>query len=182
MIHVYNYNNIFIMNISELFSAKTNARDILQKTYNLPQKSKVLIGVSLDTESTHFLLPWLKVLPVNFIIFWKEITHIDAHNISYASLKDSFDMLWIDAIFWNHMHTDIQEAMKIWIVPIIHHGNKLWNKLTEFEPIHGTGNSYLYEDASIWSSYYCLIRYIENHNFSYDNRNLVKNVIETYNT
>ncbi|MCH8518227.1 hypothetical protein LAT59_00475 [Candidatus Gracilibacteria bacterium] len=166
------------MNISELFTSKTEARDILKDRYNLPKRSKVLIALSFtDSDITNFLLPGLEVLPVNFIIFGKGISTIQAKNITYIDSKENFDMMGVDAIFGNCEDIILEKKMRLGVVPIMNQKNYLGKILSEFQPARGEGNAYLYEDNSPWSAYYALIRYIENHNFPYDNRNLVKNVV-----
>ena len=167
------------MNISELFAKKTDARDKLKSQFWLPKRSKVLIAVSFsDIQMMNFLIPWLAVLPVNFLVFGKENTKFEAKNIKYIDSKDNFDMTWVDALLWSCEDMIIEKEMRLWVVPILNQKNYLGKILSEFEPARWEGNCYLYENDSAWSAYYALVRYIENHNFPYDNRNLVKNVVE----
>ena len=39
------------------------------------------------------------------------------------------------------------------------------------------GNAYLYDEDNEWSVFYALARYLENYKISFDNKNLVKNVL-----
>ena len=166
------------MNTSEMLTSKADAREKIKAQYNLPKRSKILVAVSFsNTSMTDFLLAWLEVLPVNFIVFWTGINKINAKNIVYSDSKENFDMLWIDALLWNCENIILEKKMRLWVVPIMNAKNYLWKILSEFNPARGEWNSYLYEDNSSWSAYYALIRYIENHNFPFDNRNLIKNVI-----
>jgi glycogen synthase len=40
------------------------------------------------------------------------------------------------------------------------------------------GNGYIFEKNNKWEIFYALTKYLENYKFPYDNRNLVKNVLE----
>ena len=44
--------------------------------------------------------------------------------------------------------------------------------------ISNTWNSFLYDSDIMWSMFYALVGYLENSKFSFDNKNLVKNVLE----
>lgn len=67
--------------------------------------------------------------------------------------------------------------MQLGVTPLINEKNYLGSILQEFSAGRGEGNAYLYEKGNSWSAYYALVRYLENHKFPYDNRNLVKNVL-----
>lgn len=166
------------MTLSEVLAGKTVARDEYKSTYSLPRRSKILIAVHFtDTTMTKKILEWLEILPANFIVFWENLEKIEAKNISYSNTINSFDMQWIDAIMCNCEDVSLESAMKLWVVPIVNENNYLGKILQEFHPGRAEGNAYLYEKDSHWSAYYALVRYLENHKFPYDNRNLVKNVV-----
>ncbi len=165
------------MNISELIQAKTELRDEYKSTYSLPRRSKILIGVHFtDSSITNAIIDGLWELPANFIIFGKDINKSDAKNICYSDDHSKIDMKGIDAMLCNCDDIKLEEIMKLGTVPIINNNNYLWKILQEFHPGRAEGNSYIYENNSYWSAYYALVRYLENHKFPYDNRNLVKNV------
>lgn len=166
------------MTLSELLATKTIARDEHKSRYSLPRRSKILIAVHFtDIEMTNNVLKWLEILPANFIVFWKSVEKIEAKNISYSDSHENFNMQWIDAIMCNCSDILLESIMKKWTVPIINENNYLGKILQEFHPGRAEWNAYMYEKDSYWSAYYALIRYLENHKFPYDNRNLVKNVI-----
>lgn len=166
------------MTLSEVLAGKTVARDEYKSQFSLPRRSKILIAVHFtDSEITKNILEWLKILPANFIIFWKNLDKIEAKNISYSDSHTDFDMQWIDAITCNCSDISLESIMKKWVVPIVNDNNYLGKILSEFHPGRAEGNAYLYENNSHWSAYYALVRYLENHKFPYDNRNLVKNVV-----
>lgn len=166
------------MTLSEVLAGKTVARDEYKSTYSLPRRSKILIAIHFSENNvTNKILEWLEVLPANFIVFWKNIDKIDSKNISYNDSIVDFNMQWIDALVCNCEDISLESIMKLWVVPIVNNNNYLGKILGEFHPGRAEWNAYLYENNSHWSAYYALIRYLENHKFPYDNRNLVKNVV-----
>lgn len=166
------------MNFSELTWQKTQARDTNKSTYNFPRRSKILVGIHFtQTKMTQKILSGLAILPANFIIFWDIDKQVDAKNIAYKKSHEDFDMVGIDAMLCDCDDIKLEKIMEIWVVPIVNEKNYLGKILSEFHPGRAEGNAYLYEDDSYWSAYYALIRYLENHKFPYDNRNLVKNVV-----
>jgi len=164
--------------IQDILSSKTDARDSAKSKYNLPKRSKILIGVQLGkTSVTEKLLDGLSILPANFIIISSEKVDISEKNITQTDSLNSLDINSLDALVWECSDIKIESVMKSGAVPIVNCKNYLWKILSEFHPGRAEGNAYLYEDDSHWSVYYAIIRYLENHKFPYDNRNLVKNVL-----
>lgn len=166
------------MNISELLHQKEEKRDELKVRFDLPRRSKILIAVHFtEKEISRQLLDGFAVLPANFIVFGSDVEQHDGKNICFQKSHESFDMTWIDAILWDCNDIKLEKVMQMGVTPLINDKNYLGSILQEFSPWRGEGNAYLYEKGSMWSAYYALIRYLENHKFPYDNRNLVKNVV-----
>ena len=165
------------MTLSEILAGKTVARDEYKSEYSLPRRSKILIAVHFtESDMTDEVIKGLSILPANFIIFWKDIKEVEGKNLTYKKSHENFDMQWVDAIICNCNDISLESVMKKWVVPIVNEKNYLGKILQEFHPGRAEGNAYLYEDNSSWSAYYALVRYLENHKFPYDNRNLIKNV------
>lgn len=164
--------------IQDIQSSKTEARDTIKSTYNMPRRSKILVWIVINKKTiTHELIEWLSILPANFIIFGKNKSDIDEKNITFIDSIDGYDMNSLDSIVCSCEDIKIESLMEVWVVPIVNEKNYLGKILTEFHPGRAEWNAYLYEDTLYWSAYYALIRYLENHKFPYDNRNLVKNVL-----
>lgn len=162
----------------DIISHKLEARDAFKAMHNLPKRSKILVGIHLHNKVlTSDIANWLNILPANFVVFWKNKWDVEEKNIVFLSSKEDFDLSTLDAIVCNCDDVKIEKAMEVGVVPIVNEKNYLGKILTEFHPGRAEGNAYLYEDTSYWSAYYALIRYLENHKFPYDNRNLVKNVL-----
>ena len=39
-------------------------------------------------------------------------------------------------------------------------------------------NSYLYDTLNEWSIFYSIVRYLENYKYTYDNKSLIRNVLD----
>jgi len=166
------------MGIQDLISSKTEARDELKTKHNLPRRSKILIGIKLwKTSVSKEFISGLSILPANFIVFSEKKIELDEKNIRIQDSESLCDMNGFDAFISECSDIKIEKLMEAGVVPIVNSGNYLWKILSEFHPWRAEGNSYLFESWSHWSAYYALIRYLENHKFPYDNRNLVKNVL-----
>lgn len=169
------------MNITECFTKKNTQKDTLKSKYNIAKKYKIIIAVSFENNDIcENILEWLTFLPAYFMILGKaEKQEIQSENIFYidASTLDS-EIFAFDAILTDGNNIDLKAYMHAWITPIIYTQNYFKSLLQEFSPSRGEGNAYMYTEINIWSIYYALTRYLENHNFPYDNRNLVKNVLQ----
>jgi hypothetical protein len=66
----------------------------------------------------------------------------------------------------------------MWIVPIIFKKHHLTSLLTEFNAAKVEGNAYIFGNDALCDIYYAIIRYLENYKFPYDNKALVKNILD----
>ena len=165
------------MSISDILSLKTEHRDELKYRYELPKRSNILVWVHLSNEKhTKKILDGLEILPASFIVFWYIDEDNERKNVTFVEDHNKFDMTWLDAILWDCDDIKLEKVMEIWVVPLVNENSYLWKILQEFHPGRAEWNAYLFKKWSYWSAYYALVRYLENHNFPYDNRNLVKNV------
>ncbi len=166
------------MNISELLHQKEEKHDELKVLCDLPRRSKILIAVHFtEKEISEKLLDGFAVLPANFIVFWTDIMEHSAKNVAFIKSHEGFDMTWIDGMLGDCTDIKLEKIMQLGVTPLINEKNYLGSILQEFSAGRGEGNAYLYEKGNSWSAYYALVRYLENHKFPYDNRNLVKNVL-----
>ena len=166
------------MSITDIISKKTEHRDALKLKYDLPKRSKILVGVYFSNEKlSKKILDGLEILPANFVIFDYKFEKEERKNIAFEKTHKGFDMEGIDAILCDCEDIKLEKLMETGVVPLVNENNYLWKILQEFHPGRAEWNAYLYEKWSHWSAYYALVRYLENHKFPYDNRNLVKNVV-----
>lgn len=167
------------MNLSELLEEKRKNNSILKWNYFPKSKFKAIALVNLSNkELIDKLIVWIKMLPVNFIFIWNDENTTNDSNIFRAKnisedLESGFDF-----IVWDNEITNLKHFIMKWISPIIQENNYLSSVLEEFNPIKVTWNAYLYKEMDEWSIFYAIVRYLENYKFPYDNRNLVKNLLE----
>lgn len=166
------------MNFSEVITSKTESRDKIKSKYNLPKRSKILVWIHFtNNKITSKILDGLAILPANFVVFGAKTEEHEGKNIIFQKDLEDIDMNGIDAMLCDCEDMHLGKIMESGVVPIVNENNYLGKILQEFHPWRAEGNAYLYEQGSFWSAYYALTRYLENHKFPYDNRNLVKNIV-----
>lgn len=166
--------------LTEILNEKKRQAESIKNKYKLLKKNKILGVVVIDNKELLWeLLTWLSILPIDLIVLTKE--ELKQHN-SMIYLNDIADntMFWVDFIICDNCMWKLWDYLKKWIVPIVSKNNYLNNILNEFNPVKSEWNAFFYEEWNVWSIFYAVIRYLENHKFPYDNRNLVKNVIDIY--
>lgn len=167
------------MNLSELLEEKRKNSAILKGNYFPKSKAKAIALVKLvNNEISEKLINGIKNLPINFIFISNEAKEIDLQNIVFIhkiaeDLESGFDF-----IVWDNEIDNLKHFIGKWISPIVPENNYLSSVLEEFNPIKVTWNSYLYKEENEWCIFYAIIRYLENYKFPYDNRNLIKNLLE----
>ncbi|PID86240.1 hypothetical protein CSB08_01450 [Candidatus Gracilibacteria bacterium] len=166
------------MNISQLLKEKKLNSRLIKENYNFLKKNKAL-GIILisDINVLEQLLVGCRALPVNFVVYTKNNFDIDANNIVFSEsdeINSGFDFIVTD----NNV-VGIDNYLKKGIVPIIPEKNYMRSILKEFNPMKNEGNSFFYDNSDAWSIFYSIVRYLENYKFSFDNKNLVKNVFNT---
>ena len=165
------------MSITTILKEKSANRNKLFLDYKLKNK-KLPIGIVLlkDDLIDQVLIDALNILPANFIISWKNKNFDNNHNIAF--LDDNFQNSGFDFVVCDDCEDDIMKYMRKWAVPIIYSAHTLSNLLSEFNAAKVEGNAYIFENNNLCDIYYAIIRYLENYKFSYDNKALVKNVLD----
>ena len=167
------------MSFSELLKQKKINHDAIVNKYKLLKKNKPLWLIDLKDEKVlKLLLNWLEKLPSNFIVLhhhWRKPS-INSQNIFITS--EQLDSVWFDFVVCDDCNDNLSDYIKKLVVPIINEDNHMSSILKEFNAIKNEWNSYLYKDKDEWSIFYALVRYLENYKFSFDNKNLVKNLFE----
>ncbi len=164
------------MTLASILKNKKENKDKLLKMYNLNDSKKALWILVLSNDLINqVLLDALKILPANFIVISKEELVFDK-NISKSSsiLQDS----WLDFIVCDECEDNLMKYLKLWVVPIIYKQHHITNLLSEFNAAKVEWNSFIFENNTLCDIYYAIIRYLENYKFSYDNKSLVKNVLD----
>lgn len=160
-----------------IFAEKKKYSKILKDYFKFTTKNKATGLIVLNNaQDIDFLLDGLEILSCDFVV---KTQHEMAQKLNVVTAQDvKKDLLqWFDFILTDNEASSLQEYFTSGITPILPSNNHLSSILKEFDPLSSEGNSFLYQDANKWSMYYALIRYLENYKFPYDNRNLVKNVV-----
>lgn len=159
-----------------IFKEKTQAKIKLLKNNNLDNKKLALWLLVIDEELIdNVLFDALKILPANFVINTKLDFDKNLNNISFTNWK--IDSLWYDFIVSLDDKINIKSHMKDWVVPILWKNNSIFKLLNEFDASKVEWNAFLFEDNNLCDIYYAIIRYLENYKFPYDNKALVKNIL-----
>lgn len=166
--------------LTEILNEKKRQAESIKNKYKLLKKNKILGVVVIDNnELLGNLLNGLSILPIDLIVLTKDEFKQYNSMIYLDSIADN-TMFWVDFIICDNCMWKLWDYLKKWIVPIVSKDNYLNNILNEFNPVKSEWNAFFYEEWNVWSIFYAVIRYLENHKFPYDNRNLVKNVIDIY--
>lgn len=168
------------MGLAEILNEKKKQAESIKTKYKLLKKNKIVWIVVMDNkEILKQLLDWLSVLPIDLIVLSKEEFWKYESMIYMDDISDSL-LFWVDFIICDNCMAKLSDYLKKWIVPIVSKDNYLNNLLNEFNPVKSEWNAFFYTENNVWSIFYAIVRYLENHKFPYDNRNLVKNVLDIY--
>ncbi|NDK07774.1 hypothetical protein EOM39_00840 [Candidatus Gracilibacteria bacterium] len=168
------------MGLTEILNEKKRQAESIKSKYKLLKKNKILGVIVMDNkEILSDLLKGLSVLPIDLIVLSKEEFGQYNSMVYMDNIADN-TLFGVDFIVCDNCMGKLGDYLKKGIVPIVSKNNYLNNILNEFNPVKSEGNAFFYEEDNVWSIFYAIIRYLENHKFPYDNRNLVKNVIDIY--
>ena len=163
----------------KIFSAKKEYNLKLKEKYWFLKKEKAIWLVKLSNKNLIIeLRDAFLDLPVAFII---EMENIETEklwkNIVATSKVPESYLVWLDFVICDKDISSLKKYLENCITPIISQNNPLKSILKEFNPIKNEWNSFIYENENKWSIFYSLVRYLENYKFPFDNKNLVKNVL-----
>lgn len=165
------------MNISQLLKEKKLNSDLIKQDYKLLKSNKAVWLILLsDTSVLNSLLLWCKSLPIDFVVISESNLELVTNNIAFT--QNNKINSWFDFIVTDNEISWLDNYLKNWIVPILPEKNHMRSILKEFNPMKNEGNSYFYYNNDAWSIFYSIVRYLENYKFSFDNKNLVKNVLD----
>lgn len=163
--------------LDNILKRKSTNKDTLLIENALKNKKLPIWFVNIGTEFIDdTLIDALKILPANFVILYEKNDFLNLENISFVKdIKDEI-ISGFDFITYTN-DSDLVNYMKLWVVPIVSQSNSLRSILKEFNAASVEWNSFIFENASLCDIYYAIIRYVENFKFPYDNKALVKNVL-----
>ncbi|MDD3145342.1 MAG: hypothetical protein PHV23_04495 [Candidatus Gracilibacteria bacterium] len=167
------------MDLNTILKEKKEKNILLKKKFGLPVKDKAIGLIKISNKALiKDLRDGLISLPSGFIL---EVdgaaTEKIGENIIATSKIDENDLIGFDFIVCDNTIENLNKYFELGITPLISSKNHLNSILKEFNPVKNEGNSYLFETLDKWSVFYSIVRYLENFKFPFDNKNLVKNVI-----
>lgn len=169
------------MEIREIIEEKKKFSNIIKETYGFLKKVKsvgLVVVDELTEEEQLDLIDALKILPSNFLVLGEGDSEANK-NISFVKELPENLEVGLDFVLTTNSEDDIQNLTSKWVTPITLNENCFEeDTLVEFNPMQTEGNSYLFNNLNKWEIFYALTKYLENFKFPYDNRNLVKNVLE----
>ncbi len=166
---------------TNIFELKNTKKIKLKKEFSLSRsKTKALWLIKLKSKDLIIeLRDWLLNLDAEFII---EIPWIDTEklwtNIIATWKINKNDLVWFDFAIFDQLEVNISNYTNYWVTPIIKKGSHLSSLLIQFNPIKNSWNSFIYEKLNKWCIFAWIVKYLENYKFPYDNKNLVKRVVE----
>jgi hypothetical protein len=167
------------MTLKDLFEQKRQLAEAIKLKYSFPKTNKTTGLICLQNpELVEKLISGLCKLPANFVIVSASDVISNTPNIVCLKETPTELELGFEFMVCDNEVTNLDRYFKQGIVPLIHQRNYMGSLLREFNPVKSEGNSFFYDDENEWSIFYALTRYLENHKFPYDNRNLVKNIFE----
>ncbi len=146
---------------------------------SLSKANKSLWYVKIeDKKVLKKLLKWLSHISTNFIVLTNESFDVTSDNIVFIQdgweLDCAADFIICDDSLWG-----VSECFEKAIAPIVVKWSSMESLLSQFDPMRSQWNAYFYEELNEWSIFATLIRYLENYKFTFDNKNLVKNIFES---
>jgi len=166
------------MTISRLLLEKKEKKIQLRKKFNITWKTRALWWICPEVELTEDFLEGLSFCEADFIVM-KDISNFTQRKNIFTTQNEVYseDVGGFDFFLCNGKSQNIHDFLKEGIVPLVYKKNYLSSILKDFNPIKGEGNSFFYDEENKWSMYTALIKYLENYKFPYDNKNLVKNLL-----
>lgn len=165
------------MTLADILKEKNTNKEKLLLENNLSNKNLPLWLVRLSSKLIdNTLLEAFKILPANFVIETNLDFDIKINNISFT--KKSTNISGYNFIICDDLEKDLMSFINKWIVPIVWKSHHVSAILKEFNAARVEWNAFLYENNALCDIYYAIIRYVENYKFPYDNKALVKNILD----
>lgn len=170
-----------IQKVNNILNDKKKKGEEITKKYKLKKDRGPLGLVKIDEK---ILIKDLRdaflTLPANFVLLvdWiKGEDNLGENIIAIWHVGDK-ELVWYDFIISTSEIKNKNNYFSAWIVPIIAKDNSLSKILKEFNPAKNEWNAFIFNKKDKWNIYYTIVRYLENYKFSFDNKNLVKNVLD----
>lgn len=167
------------MDLNTVIKEKKEKNTEIKKRLGLIQKHKALGLVKITNKALiKDLRDWFLVLPSSFVVQveWVDVEKL-WNNIVATWNIDKNDFIGFDFILCDEDIENLNIYLENWVAPIINSDTHMSAILKEFNPMKNEWNSYLFSSNDKWTIFYSIVRYLENHKYAFDNKNLVKNVL-----
>jgi len=166
------------MDLNTVIKEKKEKNTEIKKRLGLIQKHKALGLVKITNKALiKDLRDWFLVLPSSFVIQvdWVDVEKLWNNIVATWSI-DKNDFIGFDFILCDEDIENLNIYLENGVAPIINSDTHMSAILKEFNPMKNEWNSYLFSNNDKWTIFYSIVRYLENHKYAFDNKNLVKNV------
>lgn len=165
------------MTAQQFFSRKSETKKHILKKLKITGKPKALGFICADLELDSDFLQWIETLGADFVIMTPQDTvYKNIYNLTKEEIYSQLE--WYDFFLCSNTSESLKPILDAGVVPIIYQKNSLSSLLQDFNPMKWEGNSFLYQEENKWNIFATLVKYLENYKFPYDNKNLVKNILE----
>ena len=159
---------------------KKDKANLLKKQFEILRKYSPMWLVKIENkELIKDLRDWFLNLDASFVIVldWIETEKLWNNIVATWEINES-DLIWFDFLLCDDNISQIDKYTKNWVVPLIRKNNDISKILKEFNPMKNEWNAFFYEKENKWSIFIGIVKYMENYKYPFDNKCLVKNVLE----
>lgn len=172
------------ISIDHFINKKRETKKALAKKMGFSHK-KALLGIFLDKElnknqeaSLKILLDGFLHLNISVIVLAdsnlelfrnKNVVLLPYNRINRRIMLEASDMAL--AMQFN----DVEEMLLSGVIPV----SLKREELSDYDPNHETGNSFIYTEENTWSQFAALVRAVETFKFPYDWKHIVREGIST---
>ena len=165
------------MDTEKLFTLKRDTKQNIKGKLGLPKKDIALGYIDISDESLrNKLCEGFENIDAHFIVTWS-ITASSKNIISLEKIQDS-DIIGYDFFLTDSDVENFATFIEKWVTPLLSKDCNVASLLQPYNPMKSSGNAFLYDSVNIWNLFACVVRYLENYRFPYDNKVLVQNVLK----
>ena len=166
------------MQINEILNLKKSKQVLFRNSHKIPSKNKILWLILIDDKTLrNSLIEWFWYLPVDFVFVTKKNLS-DLKNIFCIEKISEEENYAFDFILCDECEDKLLDYLKYWITPIVNKKYYLNHILSEFNSMKNEWNAFLFNEFNKYDIFFAIARYIENYKYPYDNKNLIKNILQ----
>jgi hypothetical protein len=159
---------------------KKDKAKLLKKQFGILQKYNPLWFIKIENKKLiKELRDWFLNVNAWFVleVEWIETEKLWPNIVATWEINKS-DLIWFDFLICDDNIWQIDIYTNNGIVPLIKKDNQLSKILKEFNPMKNEWNSFFFDSDNKWSIFSSIIKYMENYKFPFDNKCIVKNVLD----